>query len=67
MMLISISAMFNQLSCLGVWWNSILSTIRRATSGGNASGKDPREAPDHTLNARIPGLLPIIDCFFRQL
>ncbi len=33
----SISAMFSQLPCFGVWWISSFSAIRRACSGGNAS------------------------------
>jgi hypothetical protein len=37
MMPISVSAMFTQLPCLGVWWNSIRSNSRRASAGRNAS------------------------------
>ncbi len=36
----SISAMFSQLPCFGVWWTSSRSAIRRACSGGNASHDD---------------------------
>ena len=36
----SISAMFNQLPCLGVWWNSSRFAIRRASGAGNVSYRD---------------------------
>src|SRR5919201_532641 len=36
----SISATFSQLPCLGVWWISSRSAIRRACSGGNTSYND---------------------------
>src|SRR5919202_1103903 len=39
-MLSSISAIFSQLPCLGVWWNSNLSQMRFASSGSNVAYND---------------------------